>query len=92
MKKLLALTIGSVLALLICELALRVIGYAGDSERRRSVFDPRYGTVARDSWIWDFAIDPKRHQAVDLGGELIPLEKPAGRCVHGDGVDVKHRG
>jgi GDSL-like Lipase/Acylhydrolase family len=77
-KKVLALTIGSVLALLICELALRVIGYAGDSERRRSVFDPRYGTVARDSWIWDFAIDPKRHQAVDLGGELIPLEKPAG--------------
>jgi hypothetical protein len=77
-KKLLALTIGSVLALLICELALRVIGYAGDSERQRSVFDPRYGTVARDSWIWDFAIDPKRHKAVDLGGDPIPLDKAAG--------------
>ncbi|HKP62769.1 MAG TPA: GDSL-type esterase/lipase family protein [Polyangiales bacterium] len=78
MKKLLALVFGSVLALLICELALRVIGYAGDSERLRSVFDPRYGTVARDSWIWDFAIDPARHSAVDLGGDVIPLVKPAG--------------
>ncbi|HKU40844.1 MAG TPA: SGNH/GDSL hydrolase family protein, partial [Polyangiales bacterium] len=78
MTKLLALLVGCVLALLVCELALRVFGYAGDSERRRSVFDPRYGTVARDSWIWDFAIDPKRHTAVDLGGEPIPLHKPAG--------------
>jgi hypothetical protein len=77
-KKLLALAFGCVLAGLVCELALRVVGYAGDHERKRSVFDARYGTVPRDSWIWSFQIDPAKHQAVDLRGELIPLAKPAG--------------
>jgi hypothetical protein len=77
-KKLLALVFGCALALLVCELALRVIGYAGDHERERSVFDPRYGTVPRDSWIWSFDIDPAKHRAVDLRGQLIPLAKPAG--------------
>jgi hypothetical protein len=77
-KRLLALSFGCGLALLICELALRVIGYAGDHERQRSVFDARYGTVPRDSWIWSFAIDPAKHRAVDLRGQLIPLAKPAG--------------
>jgi len=77
-KKLLALSFGCALALLICELALRVIGYAGDHERERSVFDPRYGTVPRDSWIWSFEIDSARHRAVDLRGQFIPLAKAAG--------------
>lgn len=76
--KFLALAFGCVLSLLICELALRVIGYSGDHERERSVFDPRYGTVPRDSWIWSFDIDPAKHHAVDLRGQLIPLAKPAG--------------
>jgi hypothetical protein len=77
-KKLFALVFGCGLALLICELALRVTGYAGDHERERSVFDPRYGTVPRDSWIWSFDIDPAKHHAVDLRGQLIALEKPMG--------------
>ncbi len=76
MKKLAAVSFGCALALSICELAVRLIGYAGDHERQRSVFDRRYGTVARDSWIWSFAIDRKRHRAVDLRGTLIPLAKP----------------
>lgn len=74
--KLAALCIGGVLALITCELALRVFGYAGEQERKQRVFDRRYGSVARDSWIWDFAIDPSRHAAVDLRGQLIPLAKP----------------
>lgn len=78
MKKLIALSFGCALALASCELALRVIGYPGDHERTRSVFDPRYGNVPRDSWIWNFVIDPAKHRAVDLLGQVVPLEKPAG--------------
>jgi GDSL-like Lipase/Acylhydrolase family len=77
-NQVLLLAFGCALALVACELALRAIGYEGDHERVRSVFDSRYGTVPRDSWIWDFTIDPARHRAVDLRGELIPLEKPEG--------------
>jgi hypothetical protein len=71
-----ALAIGCLLALITCELALRLFGYSGELERQQRVFDPRYGSVARDSWIWDFAIEPSRHTAVDLRGQFIPLAKP----------------
>ena len=73
-----ALLLGCVLALGVAELGLRIIDYPGAQERRARRFDPRYGTVNADSWIFDFAIDPARHGAVDLRGQLIPLEKPAG--------------
>jgi hypothetical protein len=77
-KKLFALAFGCVLSLSVCELALRVVGYERDHERKRSVFDARYGTVPRDSWIWRFEIDPAKHQAVDLRGQFIPLAKRPG--------------
>jgi hypothetical protein len=69
---------GCALALGLAECGLRVVGYAGAAERGRRVFDPRYGAVPRDSWIWNFQIDPKLHRAVDLRGQLIPLDKPSG--------------
>jgi hypothetical protein len=67
---------GCVIALLGAELGLRACGYAGDHARVHSVFDRRYGEVPRDSWIWNFEIDPMRHHAVDLHGELLALPKP----------------
>jgi lysophospholipase L1-like esterase len=73
-----ALLLGISLALIALELGLRIAGYEGAAERSERVFDPRYGTVPRDSWIFDFAIDPARHHAVDLRGQVIPLRKPAG--------------
>jgi lysophospholipase L1-like esterase len=73
-----ALLLGSVLGLLFLELGLRVVGYQGAAERTQRVFDPKFGTVNADSWIFGFAIDPKRHAAVDLRGQLIPLRKSAG--------------
>jgi lysophospholipase L1-like esterase len=72
------LLFGTLLALLILELGLRVTGYDGDRERTQRAFDARYGDVPKDSWIFDFAIDPARHQAVDLRGQVIPIAKPAG--------------
>jgi hypothetical protein len=78
MKKAGLFGLGCVLAVLLCELVLRIVGYTGDAERSRHVFDPRYGTVPRDSWIFDFKIDPKVHRAVDLRGQLVPLAKAAG--------------
>jgi lysophospholipase L1-like esterase len=68
---------GVAAALVLGECSLRVIGYAGDAERAQRVFDPRYGDVPRDSWIWHFQIDPARHRAVELAGQLIPLDKPS---------------
>ena len=51
---LLALALGSLLALLVLELGLRVTGYDGARERDQRVFDPKYGTVNADSWIFSF--------------------------------------
>ena len=74
--RLLALLFGSVLALLLLEVGLRVGGYEGARERTARVFDARYGTVNADSWIFSFHIDPARHRAVDLRGQVIALDKP----------------
>ncbi|HMI94096.1 MAG TPA: SGNH/GDSL hydrolase family protein, partial [Polyangiales bacterium] len=73
-----ALLLGTGSALLLVELGLRIVGYDGAAERTTRSFDPRYGTVPKDSWIFGFAIDPARHRAVDLRGQRIPLAKPAG--------------
>ena len=59
-----ALLLGmAALALVACELGLRLCGYGGAAERLSRRFDPKYGTVNADSWIFDFAIDPRRHRA-----------------------------
>ena len=67
---------GLCLGIALCELALRLFGYEGEAERLKTVFDPRFGTVAKESWIFDFNIDPKKHSHVDIRGQLIPLAKP----------------
>jgi len=77
--RLLSLTLGSLAALCLLEVGLRIVGYAGAEERAQSRFDARYGTVRKDSWIFDFQIDPRRHRAVELRGQHIELQKPAGQ-------------
>lgn len=76
--RLVAISLGVLAGLLVLELGLRLLGYAGAADRTHRVFDPRYGTVQKDSWIFDFEIDPARHHAVELRGQHIPLAKPAG--------------
>jgi lysophospholipase L1-like esterase len=71
-----ALAIGSVLACAVLELGLRIAGYDGDRERTARAFDARYGDVPKDSWIFDFVIDPARHHTIDLRGQLILVDKP----------------
>lgn len=73
-----ALLIGLLLSLLALELVLRITGYAGAAERRQRVFDPKYGTVNTDSWIFGFRIDPAHHWAVDIRGQQVPLKKSPG--------------
>ena len=73
-----ALLVGLVVGGLLLEFGLRAFGRGGAGARVERVFDAAYGEVPRDSWIFDFAIDPTRHRAVDLRGQLIPLDKPAG--------------
>jgi lysophospholipase L1-like esterase len=72
-----ALLFGTALAVLVLELGLRIAGYDGDRERTARAFDARYGDVPKDSWIFDFAIDPARHHTIDLRGQTILVEKPA---------------
>lgn len=45
--------------------------------RRRTAFDPRYGTVRADSWVWDFHVDPAADEVV-LRDQRIPLRKREG--------------
>jgi lysophospholipase L1-like esterase len=74
---LLAAALGTCLALLVLELGLRLFGGAPERARTRYRFDPRYGDVPADSFVHTLAIDPARHHAVDLRGQLVPLHKPA---------------
>jgi lysophospholipase L1-like esterase len=72
-----ALALGMLGALLVLELGLRITGYDGDRERTARVFDARYGDVPKDSWIFGFDIDPARHTAIELRGQVVPLRKAA---------------
>ena len=72
-----ALALGVLAALLVLELGLRITGYDGDRERSARAFDARYGDVPKDSWIFGFNIDPARHSAIELRGQVVPLHKPA---------------
>lgn len=78
MARALLVALGTLVGLCVLELGLRLFGYAGAGERQARVFDPRFGAVNADSWIFRFQIDPKQHRAVDLRGQLIPLQKPPG--------------
>ena len=69
---------GSAPALLLLEIGLRVSVTPARRSALSAASIPRYGEVNADSWIFDFAIDPARHRAVDLRGQLIPLAKPSG--------------
>jgi len=72
------LAFGTLCGLLVLELGLRIAGYDGDRERTARVFDARYGDVPKGSWIFGFDIDPARHAAIELRGQVVPLHKPAG--------------
>ena len=67
--------LGIVVGLLVCEILLRIFGYSGDHEQLNTVFGPKYGTVKKTSWIFDFYIDPSRNHQVQIHGKRIPLKK-----------------
>lgn len=66
--------LGTAAGLGVGECSLRMIGFEEEMARRSTVFDPRYGTVRADSWIFDFAVEPGQ-DAADLRGQRVPLEK-----------------
>src|SRR5690606_17311391 len=66
--------LGTAAGLGIGECALRAVGFEEEMARRGTVYDPRYGTVRADSWVFDFHVDPGE-ETVDLRGQRIPLEK-----------------
>ena len=70
----LSLAIGTGLALGCGEVALRIIGYDGENERINSVFDPRYGKVRRNSWIFRMKLDPPE---AELRTQRVAIPKPA---------------
>lgn len=72
-----AVLLGLCAGLALAELGLRLLGGAPEAARARYRFHPRYGDVPADSFVHTLAIDPARHRAVDLRGQLVPLDKPA---------------
>jgi hypothetical protein len=70
------LLLGTLSALAFAECGLRVVGYEGSGDRVQRIYDPRYGAVPRDSWIWSFEIDPAVHRAVELRGSQFAIPKP----------------
>ena len=75
--RLFALFLGLCIGIAMCEIGLRICGMGPEQARTQFRFDARYGEVPADSWIFNFQIDPKRHRAVDLRGQLVPLDKPS---------------
>jgi lysophospholipase L1-like esterase len=76
-SRLLALSLGLAVAVLMGEMVVRALGYEGQQERASRSFDRKYGAVPADSWIFNFNIDQARHSAVELRGRQIPLRKAA---------------
>ncbi len=73
-----SVAVGVAAGLLVCELGLRWVGYAGDEERLNRVFVPAFGAVRKDSWVVDFRLDPARQSEVSIRGQRFPIQKPAG--------------
>ena len=76
-KRLSLVLFGTLLGLVAGEVAVRALGFEEELARRQTAFDPRYGTVRADSWVWDFEIDPARDE-IDLRGQRVRRRKPAG--------------
>ena len=73
-KRLGLVIFGTALGLLAGEIALRAIGFREEVARRNTVFDPRYGTVREDSWVFRFDPDAAS-DPIDVRGQLVPREK-----------------
>lgn len=70
-----ALSLGALVAIGGGEILLRLVGYDGQHARVHSVFDPRFGTVRRDSWVFDMSMSPP---TANLRGQRVPFDKPPG--------------
>lgn len=70
-KRLGLVILGTALGLLAGEIALRAIGFREEVARRSTTFDPRYGTVREDSWVFRFDPDAAS-DPIDVRGQLVP--------------------
>jgi lysophospholipase L1-like esterase len=68
---------GTAVGLALGECGLRLSGFEEEVARRATTFDPRWGTVRSDSWIFDFEIEPTAAE-VRLRGQRVPLAKRPG--------------
>jgi len=75
--RLLLVVAGTCAGLGLGEIALRAVGFDDEMARRQTTFDPRYGTVREDSWIFDFEIDHAASEA-NLRGQRVPVDKAPG--------------
>lgn len=75
--RLVRVLVGTAAGLAVGECGLRLAGFEEEMARRATTFDPRYGTVREDSWVFDFRVDPGA-DTVDLRGQRLPLRKEPG--------------
>ncbi|MDD9967580.1 MAG: hypothetical protein OXR73_15195 [Myxococcales bacterium] len=76
-QRLLALLLGLAAACAILELGVRVSGLREEQARANTVFDPNYGTVRRDSWMFELEPSPGT-TAMRIRGRAVAVPKPAG--------------
>ena len=76
-KRLALVVFGTALGLLVGEIALRAFGFREEMARRSTVFDPRYGTVREDSWVFRFDADAAS-EVIDVRGQRVPRVKEPG--------------
>jgi hypothetical protein len=69
---------GLLLAVLVFEVAFRVLGYEGAHGRQQTLFGTRYGIVPPDNWIFRLEIDPAAQRHVEIRGQTVSLEKAPG--------------
>lgn len=72
-----AVLLGTLLGLALGEVGLRLAGFEEELARQRTVFDPEYGTVRADSWVFDFHAEPGAPE-VRLREQTLPIEPADG--------------
>lgn len=68
--------LGSLVGLGVCELGLRLVQAPAERARLGLRFDPRLGTVPRESWARSFRIEPGASRT-SVQGVTVALPKPA---------------
>jgi hypothetical protein len=76
--RLLLVFIGLFLGLCLAEVALRIVGYEGDHERKNTVYHDELGQLLKEAWVFSAVFDPRLSDDVNVNGQKVAFEKAEG--------------